>query len=239
MARIAASSAALIRESIEAFNGITNEPCLRLCYVGSDSYAEGQTVGNIIGHSLGGKGQAAVIAADLQSVNHILRRKGALSVLAEEYPGVEAVETVETFESGEKTYAASIGLMKRHPDLRAIYVTEGGTPSFCGQGGGGFRQDRQDRGHSPRLDQRDHGVRRSGNHRGHRVPGPLCPRARFRHSPLQSPDDGLGAIDAPLPHDPAGGAQGQLLALLVQRRRFDGWRSRALGQAGGRNRAAN
>ncbi len=129
MARIAASTATLVRESIDAFNGITNEPCLRLCYVGSDSYAEGQTVGKIVGNALGGKGRVAVIVGSLQSVNHILRRKGAVSLLAEEYPGIEVVETIETFESGDKTYAASVELMKRFPDLGAIYVTEGATPS--------------------------------------------------------------------------------------------------------------
>lgn len=131
MARIAASTAALVRESIEAFNGITNEPCLRLCYVGSDSYAEGKTVGKLIGQSLGGAGQVAVIAANLQSVNHILRRKGALSVLAEEFPAIEVVGTIETFEARDKTYAAALDLLKRYQDLRAIYVTEGETPSFA------------------------------------------------------------------------------------------------------------
>ena len=128
MARLAASTAGLLRESIEAFNGITNEPCLRLCYIGSDSYAEGRMVGETIGRILGGKGRVLIGVANLQSVNHILRRKGAMSLLAEKFAGIEVVGTFETFESGEKTYAASIDAMKQYRDLGVIYVTEGETP---------------------------------------------------------------------------------------------------------------
>lgn len=131
MARVSAGAAALLRESIEAFNGITNDPCLRLCYIGSDSYAEGRTIGEILGRILGGRGRVAFIVSDLRSVNHILRRKGALSVIAEKFSGIEVVETVETFEDGEKTYGSATELMKRYRDLGAIYVTEGSTPSYA------------------------------------------------------------------------------------------------------------
>jgi methyl-accepting chemotaxis protein len=131
MARLAFSIAELLRESIDAFNGITNEPCMRLCYVGSDSYAEGQAVGEALGRLLGGRGSVAIFVADLHSVNHSLRRKGAMSVLAEKFPGIEVVETFESFELGDKTYAAATDIMKRHKDLRAIYATEGTTGQFA------------------------------------------------------------------------------------------------------------
>ena len=133
VARLAVSAAGLLGESIEAFNGITSEPCLRLCYIGSDSYAEGRIAGEALGRILAGRGRVAVILSDLHAVNYILRRKGAISVLAEKYPAIEVVETIENFEVGEKTYSSSLDLMKRHRDLGAIYMAEGNTPSYAAQ----------------------------------------------------------------------------------------------------------
>ena len=131
VARLAASSAELLRESIEAFNGITSEPCRRLCYVGSDSYAEGRIAGEALGRILSGRGRVAIILSDLHAVNYILRRKGAMSVLAERFPAIEVVETIENFEVGEKTYSSSLDLMRRYRDLGAIYMAEGNTPSYA------------------------------------------------------------------------------------------------------------
>ncbi len=117
------------RESADDFNGITEEPCARLCYVGSDSYAEGKASGEELGRILGGRGTAAVIVADLRMVNQNLRRKGFLTRLREKYPAITEAETVETFRSPERTYDAVRDLLKRHPDLSAVYVAEGNTPA--------------------------------------------------------------------------------------------------------------
>jgi methyl-accepting chemotaxis protein len=128
LAELSSGTAELLREGIESFNGITDEPCLRLCYVGSDSYAEGQAVGEFLGTLLRGSSSIAVITGDLHSANHSLRRKGALNALASKNPQIESVGTVETFESQERSYAAAQELLRRHRELGAIYVTEGTTP---------------------------------------------------------------------------------------------------------------
>jgi methyl-accepting chemotaxis protein len=121
--------AASVADNIETFNAVTDEPCLRLFYVGSDSYEEGRVIGEAIGRRLEGKGSIAIILGDFHSVNHDLRRKGALSVLAEKYSGISTVETIETGEQNDASYRAGLDLMKRYPSLDAIYVTEGQTPS--------------------------------------------------------------------------------------------------------------
>lgn len=119
----------LVADSIAGFDAVTDEPARRLFYVGSNSFEEGRAIGAAVGRLLGGKGRVAVILGNLLSVNHNLRRKGALSVFSEKFPGISVVETVETEETFEKTYQASRDLISRYKDLEAIYVTEGTTPS--------------------------------------------------------------------------------------------------------------
>ena len=116
-------------ECVDNFNAVTGAPCRRLFYVGSDSYEEGRVVGRAIGSRLGGEGSVAVIVGDFRSAHFDLRRKGALSVFAEKFPKIAVVETVATGESREKSYEASRRLMARYPNLSAIYVTEGESPS--------------------------------------------------------------------------------------------------------------
>lgn len=120
IARSSSGMASLVGECIESFNGITDEPCLRLCYVGSDSYAEGEAVGAAMGRLLGGSGSVAVITADLRSANHSLRRKGLTNVLAAKFPKIELLETVEAFEDVERSYAAACDILKRHKEASAL-----------------------------------------------------------------------------------------------------------------------
>ncbi|MGO8693823.1 MAG: substrate-binding domain-containing protein [Rectinemataceae bacterium] len=118
-------------ESVESFDAITDEPSMRLFYIGSDSYEEGRVIGAAIGRALQGKGRVGIIVGDLRSVNYSLRRRGALSVFTEKYPGISVVQTVETIENPEKTYEAATDLIARNRGLEAIYVAEGSTPPFA------------------------------------------------------------------------------------------------------------
>jgi methyl-accepting chemotaxis protein len=119
------------RDGTAGFDSITDEPCRRLCYVGSDSFAEGVACGEAVGRLTQGQGKIAVIVGDFRKVHFALRRKGLLSVLMERFPGVQVAETVETRESGTETYTRCLDILKRIPDLKAIYVAEGETPSFA------------------------------------------------------------------------------------------------------------
>jgi methyl-accepting chemotaxis protein len=118
-----------IMEAIDDFNGITSEPCARLIYVGSDSYLEGRACGESLGGIIGGSGSAGIIVSDLRMVNQNLRRKGFLSVLGDRFSGITELKTVETFRSQERTYEAVRSMLAERPDLDAVYVTEGNTPS--------------------------------------------------------------------------------------------------------------
>ncbi|MDA8425092.1 MAG: substrate-binding domain-containing protein [Treponema sp.] len=117
-----------LAESVVSFDAITDEPSLRLFYVGSDSFEEGRAIGAAIGRALNGKGRVGIIVGDLSSVNYSLRRRGAISILAEKYPSISVVETLEAAESPERTHDAAAALLSRHRGLEAIYVAQGATP---------------------------------------------------------------------------------------------------------------
>jgi methyl-accepting chemotaxis protein len=65
---------------------------------------------------------------DMRSVNHSVRRKGALSLLAEKFPSIREVETAETHGSADETYREASAMLKRFPSLKVIYVTDGSNP---------------------------------------------------------------------------------------------------------------
>ena len=54
-----------------------------------------------------------------------------MSRLAEKYPGIELVETRQSQESGEATYAAVSASLEKYRNLECIYVAEGKTPQFA------------------------------------------------------------------------------------------------------------
>jgi ABC-type sugar transport system substrate-binding protein len=68
MASSLSEMAARVADGVDSFNAVSDKPCLRLFYVGSDSYEEGRVEGEAIGRQLNGK--------------------GALSVFAERFPGI-------------------------------------------------------------------------------------------------------------------------------------------------------
>ncbi|HDQ44151.1 MAG TPA: hypothetical protein ENN17_01465, partial [bacterium] len=78
-----------LQETAEEFNNLTETPCLRLCYVGADSFLEGQKCGDVLGEAVGGRGQIAISSGSFQHSGLELRRKGFESVLRQKYPDME------------------------------------------------------------------------------------------------------------------------------------------------------
>lgn len=117
-----------LEETAEEFNKLTDTPCLRLCYVGADSFLEGRRCGEAMGEAVGGKGEVAVITSSFIATGLELRRKGFESLLRENYPEVKIVDVVESHESLKIAYNLTIDLLKRYPHLAGIYVNDGATP---------------------------------------------------------------------------------------------------------------
>ncbi len=115
-------------ETAEEFNKLTDTPCLRLCYVGGDSYLQGQRCGEIMGEAIGGRGMVAITTGFFSAAGLELRRKGFQSLLREKYPEVKIVDILENQENPEIAYNIVINWLKSYPNLAGIYVTEGATP---------------------------------------------------------------------------------------------------------------
>jgi methyl-accepting chemotaxis protein len=120
---------AQLQHSAKEFNSITDEPCQRLFYVGTDAYLEGRTSGEMMGQALNGQGQVAIIIGSFSQTSQQLRRKGFESALREKYPGVQIIETVEDQNNAENCYTLAMEFLKRYPRLAGVYVTDGGSPA--------------------------------------------------------------------------------------------------------------
>lgn len=110
------------------FNAVTETPCNRLCYVGADSFLEGQRCGEVMGEALGGRGQVLVSTGRLSAAGLELRRKGFSSALRSKYPRVEIIEVNETREDFNRCFELTCASLDKYPHLAGIYVTEGATP---------------------------------------------------------------------------------------------------------------
>jgi methyl-accepting chemotaxis protein len=112
-----------LSEGAAQLNSVTDEPCLRLFYVGPDGYIQGQTCGELMGRSLGGRGQVLVLSADLHHAGLELRRKGFQAMLHEKYPGIDVVEVAETTFDFQGMKADTAALLRKHPRLSGIFAT--------------------------------------------------------------------------------------------------------------------
>jgi methyl-accepting chemotaxis protein len=115
---------ARLAEGAAQLNSVTDEACRRLFYVGPDDYLQGQTCGDLMGRTIGGKGQVAVLSMNLNGVGLELRRKGFQGMLRERYPDVEVVEVAEC-PTDSVTVAQTANLLRRYPHLAGIYSTVG------------------------------------------------------------------------------------------------------------------
>ncbi|MEJ2628086.1 MAG: SpoIIE family protein phosphatase [bacterium] len=93
-----------LHEVAVEFNLVTDIPCKRLCYVGADSFLEGQRCGELMGE-----------------------------VIKASYPEIKIVDIVESNENPEISYKKAKILFEKYPDLSGIYISEGSTPSSVAQ----------------------------------------------------------------------------------------------------------
>lgn len=112
-------------QASKVYNIITDEPCRRLCYVGTDNYNTGQECGELLGKLLNGRGKVVVLTGFFSAIGQSLRWKGFNRVITEKYPGIQILGFIETLENMDVQYARAKELISKYPDLSAIYVTMG------------------------------------------------------------------------------------------------------------------
>ena len=116
-------------------SSITETPCLRLCYVGADSFLEGELCGEAMGQAVGGRGKVVVITS-ARVVSLELRRKGFETHLREKYPQVQVLPPVNVIPGTSESLAECVQseserMIREVPELAGFYVTRGGLPFAC------------------------------------------------------------------------------------------------------------
>jgi methyl-accepting chemotaxis protein len=112
-------------EIAQKFNSVTDEPCLRMVYVGADSFLEGRMCAETMGQVLNGQGKVAIVSSyNSQAIE--VRFSSFQAYLYENYPRIQVVTIgiSQTYIDG--CYALTKDLLKRYPDLNGIYIPEGG-----------------------------------------------------------------------------------------------------------------
>lgn len=117
-----------LSEAIVDFNSVTSVPCRRICYVGADSYREGERCGHIMGGLLNGHGRVVILFNFYSVAAARLRRNAFTNVLMEKYPGITVVDAIEEREDPEIAYQATVDSLRKYGNIDGIYVCDGSIP---------------------------------------------------------------------------------------------------------------
>lgn len=119
-----------VHDMADELNNMTGTPCLRLCFVGADSFLEGRKCGENMGELVGGRGQIIIVVGNMTHIGHTLRRKGFETSIRENYSEIEIVEIFESGRSPEAVYKAMQNFVKTHDNITGVYCTD--TESILG-----------------------------------------------------------------------------------------------------------
>ncbi|MDP3195454.1 LacI family DNA-binding transcriptional regulator [Tabrizicola sp.] len=96
-------------------------------FIGIDNRAAGRTAGVIMGRFLGGgPGQVLVLGQSLLARDMIERRRGFDEVMQRDFPGLEALQSLETHGSPATLRQVVREMLANAPDVRGIYAMGGG-----------------------------------------------------------------------------------------------------------------
>lgn len=92
-------------------------------FIGIDNRAAGRTAGVLMGRYLGGgPGQVLVIGQSLLARDTIERRRGFDEVMQRDFPGVEALQTLESHGSSQTLRQIVAEMLTNAPRVRGIYA---------------------------------------------------------------------------------------------------------------------
>ena len=84
----------------------------------------------MMGLFLGGTGKIAVISSAIAAVNnnyYVRERETEFAdFIRREYPGLQIITTIDSFENPQITYQKTVQLLHDYTDLQGIYITCGG-----------------------------------------------------------------------------------------------------------------
>jgi LacI family transcriptional regulator len=95
-------------------------------YIGLNNRKVGRTSAWLLSRCVGRPAKVAIFVGSHRFHGHEEREIGFRSYLRESAPQVEVIETQASLEDRAVAHEAVIGLLRRHPDLRGIYIAGGG-----------------------------------------------------------------------------------------------------------------
>ena len=102
----------------------------RTCCVGINNRKAARIAGRLMGQFLGGTGKIAVVSSAIASENNNyyvqVRETEFADFIHKEYPDIEIITTLDSFEDPQITYEKTVKLLRDYEDLQGIYITCGG-----------------------------------------------------------------------------------------------------------------
>lgn len=99
-------------------------------FIGVNNLAAGRTAAALLGRFCAGQGEVLVIANSLQARDGLERRLGFDAVMAEDFPNMTVLPTLESHGDGDRLASALGDILRRHPAISGIYQIATGTRSL-------------------------------------------------------------------------------------------------------------
>ena len=125
---VTATVAELAERGIPVFTLLSDAaPGARRGYIGLDNLKAGRTAAWLLARCIAQPGKVAIFVGSHRFHGHELREIGARAYLREVAPTLAVVDTQISLEAPALAHEAVLDLLRRHADLRGIYVAGGGT----------------------------------------------------------------------------------------------------------------
>ena len=98
----------------------------RIFFVGHKNYQSGRTSGYMMNMYISGQGKILMVSPSTCSDAHAQRQKGFLDYLKENAPDIEIMDAIDSFNDKELIYKRTVEHLKKHPDIKGIYVISRG-----------------------------------------------------------------------------------------------------------------
>ena len=99
-------------------------------FVGIDNIAAGRTAARLMGRFAQHQGRVLVITGSRLSRDHLERRNGFDALMADEFPGMEVVASIEGRDDPELIRKMLPDVFEAYPDLVGIYSSAAGNPGL-------------------------------------------------------------------------------------------------------------
>lgn len=102
----------------------------RMAYVGSNFYRSGETAGGLMHLMAKGETRVGIISGSQNVLCHTERIAGFCHVIAS-YGSIQVMETINNNDDETESYELTSDMLRRHPEINALYFTAGGVYGGC------------------------------------------------------------------------------------------------------------